>query len=72
MKKEIRDYIISLLDYLDGQGIVITDEELVINALKEFGDFKTLQGLIKKNIKVEVRGGVAYCNDPNVSIIDYD
>ncbi|MBE3145013.1 MAG: hypothetical protein IMZ61_14010 [Planctomycetes bacterium] len=25
-----------------------------------------------KSIKVEVRGGVAYCDDPRVEIIDYD
>ena len=34
--QSIRD-ILELLDYLDGQGIIFTDEDLVIDALKEKG-----------------------------------
>ena len=28
--------------------------------------------ILSDNIVVEVRGGVAYCNDPRVKIIDHD
>jgi hypothetical protein len=35
-------------------------------------DCPTVEDMEKDQIIVEVRGGVAYCNDPRVEIIDHD
>ena len=48
-KDKIIDYLVKMLEFLDGQGIVFTDEELVKEALKDFGDFEVLQKIIKGN-----------------------
>ena len=40
-----------------------------MTALAEDGDHEDIE---KAKIIVEVRGGTAYCDDPNVEIIDYD
>jgi len=44
LKEELINYVVDVLNYLDGHGIILTDEELVKDTLKrEFGDFKILQ-----------------------------
>ena len=45
--KAITKYIIDLLDFLDGRGIIVTDEELVEETLKNYaGDFENLKRII--------------------------
>jgi hypothetical protein len=47
--KVITKYIIDLLDFLDGRGIIITDEELVKETLDNYaGDFDNLKRIIIK------------------------
>lgn len=45
--KEITEYIVETLNFLDGQGIIFTDEELVRTALKEMGNFSNLKKIVK-------------------------
>jgi hypothetical protein len=66
-----------LLEYLDGNGMVYVDEDLVTKALSEIGhapfdEFETLREQKQNKIKVEILGGVAHCDDPRVKIIDHD
>ena len=66
---------------LDNNGIITCDDSpdfirsvaheadyfaIISGAHQTFDDSKT------ERITVEVRAGVAYCNDPRVEIIDYD
>jgi hypothetical protein len=45
--KEITEYLIRLLDFLDGRGIIVTDEKLVKETLKDYaGDFENLKRII--------------------------
>ena len=47
MKEQIIEYMIELLEVLDGCGIIFTDEELAREHLSEdFGEFKRLQRII--------------------------
>ena len=47
-KEYITRYMKSMCSFLDGQGIIITDWELIEEALKECGEFETLIENIKK------------------------
>ena len=47
-RESIKAYLKTLLNYLDGRGIVITDEELVNANLNQCGDFITLQEIVKE------------------------
>jgi len=47
MKKEVVKYLVELLNYLDGRGIIFTDEGLVKEALKDCGGFKRLRDITK-------------------------
>lgn len=64
----ILHYITELLSYLDGRGIVVTDYELIDDALKEFGDFKVLRsmfsGELKKSDYPTVNGWYWFYGDP--------
>ena len=45
--QEIRDYIKDLLEYLDGRGIILEDEDLVDEALDSLGSFPRLREIFE-------------------------
>jgi hypothetical protein len=45
--KELYEYFISILNDLDGRGIIFTDERLVRQRMKEYGNFLNLQEIFK-------------------------
>ena len=51
--KAIIEYMKEIVDFLDGNGIVVTDWELVEQSLLECGDFRVLQGIVNDEIKDE-------------------
>jgi hypothetical protein len=46
--KELHKYFISILNDLDGYGIIFTDEILVREQMKEYGDFLDLQEIFRR------------------------
>lgn len=42
-KIEIKDYIKDLLEYLDGRGLIVEDEDLIEEALESLGSFPRLR-----------------------------
>jgi hypothetical protein len=46
MPEEIRKYLCGLLDFLDGRGLIITDQDLIDEALLEYGEFAGLKELM--------------------------
>lgn len=44
-KKKVDNYIVDLLEFLDGRGIIFTDEDLVRQALRE-RDYSRLEANI--------------------------
>jgi len=45
--KELREYLITILNDLDGRGIIFEDEHLVRERMKEYGNFLDLQEIFK-------------------------
>jgi hypothetical protein len=45
--KELYKYFISILNDLDGRGIIFVDEHLVRQRMKEYGNFLDLQEIFK-------------------------
>lgn len=48
-KERIKKYIKDMVDFLDGRGLVATDDELIDEALNECGDFDTLISICTEN-----------------------
>lgn len=48
--KAITEYLNNMLGFLDGQGLIITDEDLITEGLLEMGKFETLVEICKKRI----------------------
>ena len=61
------DDLIAFVEDLDGYGLTVSDSELLARSIKH-----DAPGTDQPKIIVEVSGGVAYCDDPRVQIIDHD
>lgn len=44
--EQIKLYMKEAISFLDGQGIIITDWDLLEDALEEFGEFSVLREII--------------------------
>lgn len=52
----IIDYIVDMLDYLDGRGLIITDQDLVEKTLRtDFNTFKSLKQMIKNITETDLQ-----------------
>ena len=61
------DDLIAFVEDLDGYGLTVSDSGLLAKSIKH-----DAPGTDQPKIIVEVSGGVAYCDDPRVQIIDHD
>lgn len=52
--RKIREYIKDALVYLDGQGLIVTDWDLIDESLKNFENFDVLKHIVTK---VEITSG---------------
>jgi hypothetical protein len=48
-KEKIKQYIKSMVDFLDGRGLVATDDELIDEALEECGEFSAIISICTEN-----------------------
>lgn len=46
VRGHIIGYIKELLEYLDGNGLIVTDDDMIDEALRDCGDFSVLRGLL--------------------------
>ena len=44
--EQIRNYLKTVIDYLDGNGLVITDPEIIDEVLSDFDDFDVLRSIV--------------------------
>jgi hypothetical protein len=44
--EQIKQYIKDLLEGLDGRGLILTDDEMIDEALEECGDFEVLKEIV--------------------------
>ena len=47
----VTEYLWNLVDFLDGQGLVVTEEELVRNTLASCGDVRRLKELVTGTVE---------------------
>jgi hypothetical protein len=42
----LMEYLYEVIDYLDGRGLIITDDEMIVKELNDFAPFKRLKNIV--------------------------
>ena len=64
----ISQYVLELISFMDGQGLVVTDYELIGDSIKELGNFSVLRSMFSGELKESeyptVNGWYWFYGDP--------